>query len=71
MQSLMWIGLSGIVGVCTFFAATGASHQDAKTEANVGSIEVSTDQMEDMNSPSAIRFRQNQARHWRHILIKR
>lgn len=71
MQSLMWLGLSGFLGVCTFFAATGANKPENGAEENQVSIEVSTDQSEDLNSPAAIRFRQQQARHWRHIMIKK
>lgn len=71
MQSIMWIGLSGFVGICTFFAATGASNPDAAEPEEEPTIAVSTDQTEDLNSPAAIRFRQQQSRHWRHILIKR
>jgi hypothetical protein len=73
MQSVVWLALSGFLGVCTFFAAQGSINHEPAEAVEESRIQVAgkDDEGVDLNSQAAIRFRQQQSRHWRHILIKR
>ena len=73
MQSLVWLGFSGFLGVCTFFAAQGSQNHAPAHSVEQSRIEVTgkDDTSVDLNSNAAIRFRQQQSRQWRQILIKK